>query len=58
LWEEIRSSDLFWNALNMRKALLIGSQFAQVQGDSKTASKYNAAALAINATIYKNHYNG
>ena len=47
LWEEIRSDDFFWNRFTARKALTDGAAFATKQGDSDRASKYGAAAKAV-----------
>jgi len=38
LWEEIRSTSLFWNIWTRRKALVLGAEFAQAQGDSTRAA--------------------
>jgi len=57
LWEEIRSNDFFWNRLNMKRTLLLGASFASSMGDSNTAATYNAAAMAVNATLMA-HWNG
>lgn len=58
LWEEIRSDDLFWNVITMKKALIAGAAFAQSQGDSASAQAYAETMATINATIYANHWNG
>mmetsp|Transcript_114367 Transcript_114367/g.180026 ORF Transcript_114367/g.180026 Transcript_114367/m.180026 type:complete len:494 (+) Transcript_114367:77-1558(+) len=52
LWEEVRSSDFFWNRLTMRKALLQGVQFAQtVGGDSARSGKYADVAKKITQAL-------
>jgi len=38
LWEEIRSDDIFWNKFTTRRALLIGADFANAQGDNTRAT--------------------
>ena len=57
LWEEIHSSDLFWNRFTMRRALFRASALASRLGDLVSASTYNSTALAIEATLSA-HYNG
>ncbi|CAJ1344047.1 unnamed protein product [Effrenium voratum] len=48
LWEEVRSSDFFWNRYTMRKALILGSKFAASAGkDEARAAKYSTAAKEI-----------
>ncbi|CAJ1447295.1 unnamed protein product, partial [Effrenium voratum] len=43
LWEEVRSTDFFWNRYTMRKALILGSRFAHSVGkDEARAMKYEA----------------
>lgn len=51
LWEEVRSTDFFWNRLTMRKALLQGSKFAAAQGDSGRASNYKSVADTISSQL-------
>jgi glucoamylase len=58
LWEEIRDTDFFWNRITMKKALIMGVQFAKDMGDSASASSYQTTLNAINASLYNNHYNG
>jgi glucoamylase len=58
LWEEIRDPDLFWNRATMKKAMIVGSEFAQSMGDSSSASAYTSAMQQINSTLYSAHYNG
>eukprot|EP01089_Gocevia_fonbrunei_P016118 TRINITY_DN4924_c0_g1_i1.p1 TRINITY_DN4924_c0_g1~~TRINITY_DN4924_c0_g1_i1.p1 ORF type:complete len:526 (-),score=98.74 TRINITY_DN4924_c0_g1_i1:46-1623(-) len=57
LWEEIQSTDFFWNRLNFKHALVLGSVFAQLMGDTSSASRYATAATAINSTLAA-HFNG
>lgn len=48
LWEEIHSSDLFWNRYTMRKALLQGSDFAKsIAKDVSRATVYADVATTI-----------
>jgi len=47
LWEEVQSTDFFWDRYTMRKALLQGSKFAAAQNDNDRASKYAAKAREI-----------
>lgn len=58
LWEEIRDPDLFWNRATMKKAMIVGAEFAQAMGDSSSASAYTNAMQHINSTLYSAHYNG
>eukprot|EP00929_Paragymnodinium_shiwhaense_P040513 TRINITY_DN2114_c0_g1_i2.p1 TRINITY_DN2114_c0_g1~~TRINITY_DN2114_c0_g1_i2.p1 ORF type:complete len:319 (+),score=91.45 TRINITY_DN2114_c0_g1_i2:1-957(+) len=51
LWEEVQSSDFFWNRYTMRKALLQGSKFATARGDSARASQYQAKAKEIEGKL-------
>ena len=57
LWEEIQSTDFFWNRMAFKKALLIGYQIALKQGDTSLANTYLSTAQQINSTLI-NHYNG
>ena len=57
LWEEVQSTDFFWNRYTMRKALLLGSKLAQVLGDGASAASYSQVAQTINGTLMR-HYNG
>jgi glucoamylase len=51
LWEEVKSTDFFWNRFTMRKALTQGAKFAQTKGDADRASKYAAMAKAVEKTL-------
>jgi glucoamylase len=51
LWEEVQSTDFFWNRYTMRKALLQGSKFAAAQKDNDRASKYAAKAKEIEGKL-------
>ena len=57
LWEEVQSTDFFWNRFTMKHSLYLGSQLAAKLGDSATAQSYNNVANAINQTLIK-HWNG
>lgn len=48
----------FWNRITMKKAMLMGAEFAKRMGDTSSASVYTNTAAAINASLYKNHFNG
>merc|ERR1712166_1682805 len=50
LWEEIQSTDFFWNRFMFRASMHIGAEFAKSVG-------YNAAAARLDDAI-KAHYNG
>ena len=58
LWEEIRSSGLFWNTFNFREAMTKGSAMAWKVGDSDRKAKYAAAAAAITGTLKNFEYSG
>eukprot|EP00428_Durinskia_dybowskii_P064609 CAMPEP_0170364694 /NCGR_PEP_ID=MMETSP0117_2-20130122/5512_1 /TAXON_ID=400756 /ORGANISM="Durinskia baltica, Strain CSIRO CS-38" /LENGTH=509 /DNA_ID=CAMNT_0010619215 /DNA_START=1 /DNA_END=1530 /DNA_ORIENTATION=- len=58
LWEEIRDPDFFWNRATMKKAMIVGAEFAQAMGDSASASAYTSTMQQINSTLYSSHYNG
>ncbi len=58
LWEDLVHTDFFWNRITMKKALILGSKFARSMGDTTSATAYDNAMYAINATLYNNHYNG
>jgi len=47
LWEEIRSTDFFWNRYTTRASLLKGSAFAKKQGDDTRSNTYRIAAQEI-----------
>jgi glucoamylase len=51
LWEEVQSTDFFWNRYTMRAALLRGAKAAQKQGDSGRASTYAQAAQTVEASL-------
>merc|ERR1712232_1390772 len=52
LWEEVRSTNFFWDRFTMRKALMLGANFArEVAKDTGRASNYEAAAEAITNTL-------
>jgi len=54
LWEEVSSNDFFWVRYTMRKALVLGSEFAQSIGhDLQRASSYKSAAAAITQSLPK-----
>jgi len=57
LWEEVQSTDFFWNRMTMKAALFEGSTFAQSMGDSSSASTYQSTAQSINQTLAA-HWNG
>jgi len=58
LWEEYYSTDLFWNRITMKKAMLMGASFASKMGDSASANSYTNTAKNIDSTLYKNHWTG
>lgn len=58
LWEEIRSTNLFWNRLTMKKAMGMGADFASRMGDEATASSYRDTEQKINSTLYDDHWSG
>jgi len=56
LWEEIQSSDLFWNRYTMRIALRMGAIFAANQNDSDRAFKYNNVASILESDLIQSHW--
>jgi glucoamylase len=58
LWEEIRSTDLFWNRITMKKALIAGATFAKAMGDTNSAASYMETMEIINSTLYATHWTG
>lgn len=57
LWEEIHSSDLFWNRYTMRFALIRGTEFANRMGDTGAADWYKKKALELTGELMK-HWDG
>ena len=52
LWEEVRSTDFFWNRYTMRKALKQGAAFAKSVGeDEGRASKYSEIAETLSRLL-------
>jgi glucoamylase len=58
LWEEITSTDFFWNRITMAKALSLGSQFANSLGYTSDAENWLNTANLIKLNIYNTHWNG
>lgn len=58
LWEEITSTDFFWNRITMAKALSLGSQFANTLGYTSDSEKWLNSANLIKSNIYNTHWNG
>jgi len=56
LWEEIQSTDLFWNKYTTRKALLLGAQFATHMGDTNRSTTYTNAVKDLE-NILNAHWN-
>jgi glucoamylase len=56
LWEEVQSTDFFWDRFNQRRALLVGADFASRMGDSDSANTYQQAASTIGDLGH--HFNG
>ena len=50
LWEE-EESDHFYTRMVQRRALVMGSQFATMLGDSATSATLSSAATALSATL-------
>ena len=55
LWEEVRSTDFFWNRVTMKRALELGATFADGMGDETTAAACRARAAQLAPTI-KAHF--
>ena len=58
LWEEIRDENFFWNRATMKKAMIVGAEFATQMGDSTAAASYTQTMQTLNASLYNDHYNG
>lgn len=58
LWEEIRSSDFFWNRATMKKAMSMGAEFAAMMGDAESAAKYTETKSKIASTLHEDHWSG
>jgi len=58
LWEEITSTDFFWNRVTMAKALSIGSQLAATLGYNDDSKNWQNMAKLIKSNIYSTHWNG
>jgi glucoamylase len=58
LWEEIRSTNFFWNRFTMKKAMGLGADFASRMGDSSSSSNYKSTEQRINSTLYSDHWSG
>jgi glucoamylase len=58
LWEEVTSSDFFWNRITMRRALIHGAKLATKMGDSAAAATYTSRAQTLNSTLYETHFVG
>lgn len=57
LWEEIRSKDMFWNKFTMRRALILGAEFAASMNDSVRSKKYQDKAKSLEDEL-SSHWNG
>ena len=57
LWEEVQSTDFFWNRVTMKKAMLMGAKFAKTMGDSESSTTYTSTAAAIDAKL-DTHWTG
>jgi len=51
LWEEVQSTDFFWNRYTMRKALLQGSKFAASMSDSSREETYTGIFNEISGKL-------
>lgn len=58
LWEEIRDPNFFWNRITMKKAMIVGADFATKMGDTASATTYTNMMHTINSTLYNDHWNG
>jgi len=57
LWEEVQSTDFFWNRMVHNRALWMGATFAQAMGNKDAAAGYAAMQQQLNATLF-GHWNG
>lgn len=57
LWEEVRSTDFFWNRASYVYALDIGQKFFDQIGDSSMSSKCGSTKSSVKATL-DGHWTG
>lgn len=57
LWEEVQSTDFFWNRMSHNRALYEGAAFATLMGDSQSSSIYSKAQAQV-ASALMGHWNG
>ena len=57
LWEEIESTDFFWNRMAFKFVLDQGQVFAKKMGDEELVETYKICAQTIHITL-NNHWNG
>mmetsp|Transcript_13060 Transcript_13060/g.25316 ORF Transcript_13060/g.25316 Transcript_13060/m.25316 type:complete len:511 (-) Transcript_13060:336-1868(-) len=58
LWEEIRSTDFFWNRMAFKRAMQQGAKFAALLGDSDSASRYTKVAQSVIDVLPQHYQNG
>ena len=51
LWEEVTSTDFFWNRVTMKRALEMGASFASAMGDARTAQSCRSTAQTIGTAL-------
>ena len=52
LWEEVRSTDLFWNRVTMKRALTKGAELATRLGDATSAAAYRSTVEKISDELH------
>lgn len=58
LWEEIVSSDFFWNKVTMAKALSLGAKLADKMGYKIDYENWIYMSKQIKENLYNSHWNG
>lgn len=58
LWEEITSTDFFWNRVTMAKALSLGAKYAEKLFYKTDANNWLDLSNKIKSEIYSTHWNG
>jgi glucoamylase len=58
LWEEITSTDFFWNRVTMAKALSLGSEYAKKTSHFTDANTWLQMSNYIKSGLFNTHWNG
>jgi glucoamylase len=57
LWEEVQSTDFFWNRMAHNRALYHGANFAGTMGDAGSSQRYSSVQQQVAAALLS-HWNG